>query len=59
MRAEFLQGAFTGPSESLTFHSAELSAASVRILQRKIERLALDFADPAALDVHVKPRDKT
>jgi transcriptional regulator with XRE-family HTH domain len=59
VRAEFLQGPFTGPSEALTFHSAELSAASVRILLRKIERLALDFADLAALDVHVKARDKS
>ncbi len=59
VRAEFLQGPFTGSNESLTFHSAELSGASVRILQRKIERLALDFADLAALDVHVKGRDKS
>ena len=59
VRAEFLQGPFTGPNEQLMFHSAELSSASVRILQRKIERLALDFADLAALDVHVKARDKS
>jgi DNA-binding Xre family transcriptional regulator len=59
VRAEFLQGAFTGNNEALTFHSAELSAASVRILLRKVERLELDFADLAALDVHVKPREKT
>jgi len=59
VRAEFLQGAFSGNDEALTFHSAELSPASVRILLRKIERLAMDFADLAALDVHVPQRDKT
>jgi DNA-binding Xre family transcriptional regulator len=59
VRAEFLQGAFGGANEALTFHSAELSAASVRVLMRKIERLAADFADLAALDVNVPARDKS
>lgn len=59
VRAEFLQGSFAAPSEALTFHSAELSPASVRILLRKLERLAADFADLAALDVHVPSRDKS
>lgn len=59
VRAEFLQGPFTRSNESLSFHSAELSPASVRILQRKIERLAADFADLAALDVHVPTREKS
>lgn len=59
VRAEFLQGAFAGHNEALTFHSAELSPASVRILLRKIDKLAADFADLAALDVHVPARDKT
>lgn len=59
VRAEFLQGAFSGTNEALSFHSAELSPASVRILLRKIERLAADYADLAALDVHVPARDKT
>jgi len=59
VRAEFLQGAFTGSNEALTFHSAELSAASVRVLMRKIERLAADFADLSALDVNVHARDKS
>ena len=58
VRAEFLQGNFAGKDETLSFHSAELSPASVRILQRKIDRLAMDFADLAALDVHVPQRDK-
>lgn len=59
VRAEFLQGAFAATNEALTFHSAELSPASVRILLRKIERLGADFADLAALDVQVPSRDKT
>jgi DNA-binding Xre family transcriptional regulator len=59
VRAEFLQGSFAAHNEALTFHSAELSQASVRILLRKLERLATDFADLAALDVHVPSRDKT
>lgn len=59
VRAEFLQGSFSAQDEALTFHSAELSPASVRILLRKLERLAADFADLAALDVHVPSRDKT
>ena len=59
VRAEFLQGAFTGANEALTFHSAELSVASVRVLMRKIDRLAADFADLAALDVRVPAREKS
>jgi hypothetical protein len=59
VRAEFLQDPFSGPQDALTFHSAELSAASLRILHRKIERLAADFAELAALDVRVPAREKT
>lgn len=59
VRAEFLQGPFTGSREALSFHSAELSPASVRILLKKIDKLAADFADLAALDVQLPARDKT
>jgi hypothetical protein len=59
VRAEFLQGPFTGSNEALSFHSAELSPASVRILLKKIDKLAADFADLAALDVQLPARDKT
>jgi DNA-binding Xre family transcriptional regulator len=59
VRAEFLQGSFTADNEALSFHSAELSPASVRILLRKIDKLAADFADLVALDVHAPVRDKT
>lgn len=59
VRNEFLQSSFASSDETLDFHSAELSPASVRILLRKIDRLAADFADLAALDVHTAPREKT
>jgi hypothetical protein len=59
VRAEFLQGSFLASNEALSFHSAELSPASIRILLRKIERLAVDFADLAALDILVPAREKT
>lgn len=59
VRAEFLQGPFTGPNETLSFHSAELTPASVRILLKKIDKLAADFADLAALDRQVPARDKS
>lgn len=59
VRAEFLQGQFKGINEALMFHSAELSSASMRILMRKLERLAVDFADLASLDINVHARDKS
>jgi len=59
VRAEFLQGSFASNDEALTFHSAELSPTSVRLLLRKIDKLAADFADLAALDVQLPPRSKT
>lgn len=59
VRAEFLQSEFTDKNEALSFHSAELSPASIRILMRKLEKLASDFADLAALDMTLPQRDKT
>ncbi len=58
VRAEFLQSPFTDRNENLSFHSAELSNASIRIMLRKLERLSMDFAELAALDVQVPARDK-
>jgi transcriptional regulator with XRE-family HTH domain len=58
VRAEFLQSEFAGSYESLSFHSAELSPNSVRILMRKLDKLAADFADLVALDVGLPSRDK-
>jgi DNA-binding Xre family transcriptional regulator len=59
VRTEFLQGGFSGTNESLAFHAAELSGASVRVLMRKLEKLGADFADLAALDLALPTRDKT
>lgn len=58
VRAEFLRSEFSGKHEALSFHSAELSPASARILMRKLDKLAADFADLAALDVALPSRDK-
>jgi transcriptional regulator with XRE-family HTH domain len=59
VREEFLRSDFVERQAALTFHSAELSAASVRVLLRKMERLALDFADLAALDRLTPARDRS
>lgn len=58
VRAEFLRSEFSAKHEALSFHSAELSPASARILMRKLDKLAADFADLAALDVGLPSRDK-
>lgn len=58
VREEFLRSDFSAPNENLSFHSAELSPASIRILMRKIEKLGADFADLAALDVALPSKDK-
>ena len=50
---------FNQPAESLAFHSAELSAASLRVLSRKLDRLAGEFAELAALDAELLPREKS
>jgi lambda repressor-like predicted transcriptional regulator len=50
VRAEFLQSLFGAEREALHFRSAELSAASCRVLQRKLDRLAAEFRDLADLD---------
>jgi transcriptional regulator with XRE-family HTH domain len=50
VRAEFLQSLFSTDGDSLHFRSAELSPASCRVLQRKLDRLAADFRDLAELD---------
>jgi transcriptional regulator with XRE-family HTH domain len=50
VRAEFLQSLFGAEREALHFRVAELSEASCRVLQRKLERLAAEFRDLADLD---------
>ncbi|HYM34233.1 MAG TPA: hypothetical protein VET48_02495, partial [Steroidobacteraceae bacterium] len=58
VKAEFLNADFQGADAALHFRSAELSDASARILIRELDRLAQEFADFAALDVHLPANDK-
>jgi DNA-binding Xre family transcriptional regulator len=58
VREEFMRASFDGPSATLQFRSAELSEASCRVLQRRLDRLAAEFADLAELDRSLPGRDK-
>ena len=58
VREEFLRSEFTAADESLQFRSAELSEASRRIMQRKVDRLVAEFADLAELDRELPGREK-
>jgi hypothetical protein len=58
VKAEFLQAEFSGRHELLNFSSAELSEASAKILTRKAEMLARDFAELATLDAGLPDKDK-
>jgi transcriptional regulator with XRE-family HTH domain len=58
VKTEFLQAEFSGRTELLNFISAELSEASARILIRKVEMLARDFAELTALDAATAAKDK-
>lgn len=58
VRAEFLHSLFGAEREALHFRSAELSAASCRVLQRKLDRLAAEFRDLADLDSTLPSSEK-
>lgn len=58
VREEFMRSSFGAPAEALHFCSAELSEASYRVLLRKLERLAAEFRDLAALDRSLVGREK-
>jgi transcriptional regulator with XRE-family HTH domain len=58
VKAEFLQSEFQSALETLHFRSAELSEASAQILLRKLNQLAQEFADYAALDVNLPASEK-
>ena len=58
VKTEFLQSDFNGRHESIAFASAELSDASAKILTRKAESLARDFAELATLDASLPGKDK-
>jgi transcriptional regulator with XRE-family HTH domain len=58
VRAEFLQSLFGAEREALHFRSAELSEASCRVLQRRLDRLAAEFRDLADLDSTLPSNEK-
>jgi DNA-binding Xre family transcriptional regulator len=58
VKTEFLQAEFTGRHELINFASAELSEASAKMLTRKAEMLARDFAELAALDAGLPDKEK-
>ena len=58
VKTEFLQAEFTGRHELINFVSAELSDASAKMLTRKAEMLARDFAEFAALDAGLPDKEK-
>jgi hypothetical protein len=58
VRTEFLQSLFGTEHDSLHFRFAELSAASCRVLQRKLDRLAAEFRDLADLDSGLPAKEK-
>jgi DNA-binding Xre family transcriptional regulator len=58
VKTEFLQAEFTGRHELINFVSAELSEASAKMLTRKAEMLARDFAELAALDAGLPDKEK-
>ena len=55
---EFLRAQFQGPDELIHFNSSELSAASAKVLARKVASLTRDFAELAALDAGLPDREK-
>ncbi len=58
VKSEFLQSEFQGVREALHFRTAELSEASAQILLRKLNQLAQEFGDYAALDVGLPASEK-
>lgn len=58
VKAEFLRCDFADSNEKLSFASGELSAASIQILMRKLDRLQQEFNDLAELDLSATPDKK-
>jgi len=55
---EFLRAEFQGQNELIHFNSSELSAASAKVLARKVASLTRDFAELAALDAGLPANEK-
>jgi lambda repressor-like predicted transcriptional regulator len=58
VRGEFLHSLFGAQREALHFRCAELSEASCRILQRRLDRLVAEFRDLADLDSALPSAEK-
>jgi transcriptional regulator with XRE-family HTH domain len=58
VKAQFLAHRFKGEDDWLSLESTELSAASIKVLTRKLERLSQDFDELAELDMTVPRRKK-
>lgn len=58
VKAEFLRSRFAGADETMRLESAELTDASIKLLRRRIDRLANDFEDYAEADISAQPQDK-
>jgi len=58
VQQEFMQSAFSHPSEAFHFRSSELSESSYQVLLRRLDRLASEFRDLAELDRTLPSRDK-
>lgn len=58
VRAEFLHALFGAEREAFDFRFAELSEASCRVFQRRLDRLAAEFRDLADLDRSLPSADK-
>lgn len=60
VKAEFLQADFSGPRDFFGWQPAELSAASIEVLGRKLELLYREFVEMAELDsTSTRPRHST
>lgn len=56
--ASFMDSRFEGSEEMFRFDSGELSAASVKILCRKLEKLSQEFDELAEMDIGLPAKEK-
>jgi transcriptional regulator with XRE-family HTH domain len=56
---EFFTGGFGGARAELQFEGRELSAASIELMKRKLDRLVQEFNDLAEVDSTMKPSERT
>lgn len=57
VKAEFLRSRFDTADETLCLESGELSDASIKMLRRRLEQVALEFDEYAEFDLNL-PREK-